>query len=376
MIVARSASFSSPMSPWICGSLLTLILLGGGVSGSAWGDILRLKNGNELEGRVTLLADGNYRVFMEEGRIVLIPSIDVVKQITAEAPIDRLQRSLKELAPQDRDGLVELAAWAERKGLHKSVVKVYRRILTLDPHHPLARERLGYVAYRNRWVPRDELEENGLLRFRGGWKTPSEVEKIREKESVGEVRALFADIHHDNRYLRQHALLRLFANDDSAIVSTLLQLVKGKDPLERMVAARVLGNHPFSVGGRTIYEALLAERHYQVTPAFIRVLGSFGDGTLGEWAAVDLARPPGNASSATSTTAIDNLFQLAANYPHRAMISPILSYLERPGWDSRADRLLHRMLGVPDHSPVQWQSYWQQYRTRMPLDLGKAWIKN
>ncbi len=65
---------------------------------SALADIVRLKNGNVLEGRVRVINGGaSYEVTSEEGSTVTVPAANVVEHIRKEAPIDAFRRRLERL---------------------------------------------------------------------------------------------------------------------------------------------------------------------------------------------------------------------------------------------------------------------------------------
>ncbi|MCI0650942.1 MAG: hypothetical protein L0Z55_03550 [Planctomycetes bacterium] len=337
-------------------------------------DQLLLKNGNILDGRVERQPDGAYRVQIEEGNQVTVPAGDVEQWIRGPAPIDEFEARFATVDRKDYDALVELAAWSEERGLVRSARLVFRAILELDPHHAGARDRLGYVLYRNRWVSRAELERRGLVRYRGVWLAPDEIAAIRAGEAVAEFRALLADAHHDNRYLRENALTLLFALDDERLFPSLIELLPSDDPLDRMIAARVLGNFDFEPGGDAIYRAYLRERHDEVGEAMRAVLRAFGDARLGEWMGRDLANwrvledEPAEARS--------NLLALAILCPHRAVVPPLLAELESAETRGEAERTLIVLLGRLPPEAGSWREHWRALEPAMAADLGRDWIRD
>ncbi|MEM7262144.1 MAG: hypothetical protein AAF488_09145, partial [Planctomycetota bacterium] len=182
------------------------------------GDVLYLTNGNRIEGRVETLANGDYRVTVDVGNVVTLRSHDIERRERAEAPLDELERRAREVKDGDRKGLVELAAWAEIKGLRKGALSVYRRLLQIDPHHEGARHHLGYVLHRNRWVRRSELKGLGFVRFRGAWRTEEEVARIKREEAETQFTTLLADVQHDNKFIRENARYQLVEVRDPRLV--------------------------------------------------------------------------------------------------------------------------------------------------------------
>lgn len=344
-----------------------------GLPALAVADVLRLKNGNEFQGRVTERPDGSYEVFVEPGHVFTVARREVAGRIPGEAPYDEFVRRFDTrrddaVAQHDRDGWVELATWAERMRLRTSALRAFRRVLQLDPHHPAARDRLGFVLYRNRWVQRDQLEQQGLVRFRGLWMRPEDVEDTRRREAEAEFRALLADIHADNRYLRENALLTLSKESSPRLLPLLTKLTGSAEPLERVVAARILGNFTFAESGETLYQALLAERRDEVSLALVAALRGQQHAPLGARVGAALA---GDAEPAQ----IQNLLLLAENCPTRAVVPGLLTLLADAGWQRLADRTLSRILGVPSRDAGGWRRFWSENGGTFPEDLGSGWLK-
>jgi len=111
-------------------------------------------------------------------------SLDAVQDERATLK-EQYRRKLGELAKDDVAGHFELALWCEEVGLKGEVKLVLRKVIALDPNHPEARERLGYVQQDGKWVLRDAVEEEkeqekeepagkkpsteGKVRFKGEW---------------------------------------------------------------------------------------------------------------------------------------------------------------------------------------------------------------
>ena len=359
---------------------LTLLVLFPGASALA--DIVRLKNGNVLEGRVRVIDGGaSYEVTSEEGSTVTVPAANVVEHIRKEAPIDAFRRRLERLddggiESDELDDLVELAAWAEGKGLRRTARAAYRRILRIDPHQTMARDRLGYVLYRNRWALRRELEQQGLVRSRGIWMTPEEAARRREQVAIDEFRALLADVHDENPYLRDLAMRRLFEYEDERLLRYLGELIGGEDPLDRMIAARVLGNLPFERAARRIYTALLVESRNEARQAMVVVLRRYGDGRVAGWFGRDLRQTAADHDGdvVTRATRLHALMELARYCPHRAAVPGVLMLLDEPGWSGIAQRWLTRVFESSDRSPDQWRAWWREHGPAMSADLGSGWI--
>lgn len=343
---------------------------------TAAADVLQLTNGNVIEGRVRQLPDGDYEVVIEEGSRFSVPAASVAERTAREAPVDAFMRRLESVSDSDPAGLVELAAWGEDKGLRHTLLPAYRKILRLDPHHPVARDRLGWVLHRNRWVSRGELERSGLVHSNGRWFTPEELEASRVESAVEDFRALLRDAHHENKYLRDHALERLFAIADERLRGHLVELLASPDPLDRLVAAKVLGNLPFESGAEALYHAYLEETRAEVRQGEMAVLRAFGEARLAAWIARDLAMAlPGVPGETPNEVTMRNLLDLSAVCPHRACVPPLLALLGDPAWGTPAELALGRMLPGRGESSVPWATWWRDREDDLPPDLNSGWLR-
>lgn len=350
-----------------------LVLLTGPMTPLA-ADVLRLKNGNSFEGRVRLL-DGDYEVFVEPGRVFRVKVNEVVELQRGTAPYDTFLERLAAIDAKDRAGLEKLALWAEDKRLRNTALRAYRRLLRVDPHHAGARDRLGFVLYRNRWVLRQDLEDQGLVRFRGLWMEPVEVERIRTEEAIADFKTLLQDVHHENRYLRENALLTVAKEKDPRLIPFLRELTRARDPLERLVAARVLAHHDFDSGAEAVYAALLIEARDEVRASQLAALRGYGDQRLLRWVTSDLARTDLPVVSGR------NLFRLCEVCPHASCVPAIITKLEDRGWAPLADRTLRALFrreggSVPQGSSATvWAAWWAENQPRIGSTIGSDWLK-
>ena len=60
------------------------------------------------------------------------------------------EEQLAKLKDDDVKGLYELGVWCESKKLQAEAQSVFEKVLTLDPEHLGAREKLGYIKYKNK----------------------------------------------------------------------------------------------------------------------------------------------------------------------------------------------------------------------------------
>lgn len=62
------------------------------------------------------------------------------------------EEQLAKLKDDDINGLYELGVWCESKKLQAEAQSVFEKVLTLDPEHFGAREKLGYIKYKAKWI--------------------------------------------------------------------------------------------------------------------------------------------------------------------------------------------------------------------------------
>ena len=351
--------------PAVSAALLTLVV--GGSSG-LFADQIILENGNRIEGRVEAAGPGQIRVVIDEGQSVVVSIDQVAERIPGKAPIDVFESRLKTIDRDDRDGWIDAASWGEAHGVRRAARKAWKEVLRLDRHHAGARHRLGYALYRNRWVKREQLETEGLQLFRGTWMTPDEIEKVRAEESAGELDALMRDASHDNRFVRENAMHRLLELKDPELVPALKLRIGSEDPLIRMFAGRVLANFSLDVWGEALYTALRSEARGEVRSAWVATLRSGANAKVGDWLARDLARVGEDPVERHS------LLALVRVCPTRAVVSPLIDWVDDPAWGPLAARRLEGWFKIPARSAAEWRAWWEQNRRQFPRDLGTGWL--
>ncbi len=113
------------------------------------------------------------------------------KQGAGDAVAELKERRAK-LAPDDADGHVELAKWAEEAGLEKESTEILKEVLRLAPDHAAARELLGFVRKDGKWIQASEAEraarakeaaearKKGLVAFEGSWVTKEDLPNLKK----------------------------------------------------------------------------------------------------------------------------------------------------------------------------------------------------
>ena len=158
---------------------LVLLLLFGG---SLWADVVYLRNGQRVEGRI-LKDDWIVRLQLPSGAVVEFQRADVEKVEYTLPPQEEFSTRFRALSPDDAEGFFRLGLWAEQHGMSKEARLCFERALQIEPDHTGARLQLGYVRVGSKWLLFEEAQkQKGLVKYKGRWMTPQEAEKLKFAE--------------------------------------------------------------------------------------------------------------------------------------------------------------------------------------------------
>ncbi len=183
---------------------LGLVLVCG--SGRALGDIVHLRAGGRVEGRIVEEGPDSISVKTRFG-VQRIASADVLRIERKETLEETVERRLKTLAPNDVAGRLDLARFCKENQLTAEWKSLLEKVLAIDPENAeaqaaLGREKVdgrwmtlaertdyqkrkeiaakrahGLVEYQGRWMSKEEKEalEKGLVLYEGKWMTEAEA---------------------------------------------------------------------------------------------------------------------------------------------------------------------------------------------------------
>jgi len=148
-------------------------------------DLVKLKDGREIEGKVLEQNADSVVVKTSFGKQTFkkaeVKSIEI-----KETPADVYEKRYASLKRDDVAEVMDLANFASSNKLRTEAQNLYKLAITLDPDNEEARRALGYVKTKDGWFTKAEVEkqteaenkEKGLVKVDGKWVTKEEKAKL------------------------------------------------------------------------------------------------------------------------------------------------------------------------------------------------------
>jgi hypothetical protein len=157
--------------------VVSLILLPAAVRA----DDVVLTGGGRLSGVIVQRSAASITVDVGPGRVTM-PMTRVVRVVQGTADLAVYRERAARLPVASVTGWLELARWAEARGLLTQARESYAYVLTLDPENAAAHRGLGHVWAGDRWATlEDSYRARGYVLFEGSWVTPEERRAILEE---------------------------------------------------------------------------------------------------------------------------------------------------------------------------------------------------
>jgi len=169
--------------------LLALAVLLGLPLAAARADVLHLKDGTTLEGKI--LSETSSTVEIQTVFGVAKIARSKIKEIERKkTPKEEYQARRAELKDDDVNGRFELAMFCKENKMGRESRELLKEILELSPQHSGANRELGNIEYHGRWFdPKDlekfkeeerkEMEAAGMVLHDGEWMTKDEAMKAQ-----------------------------------------------------------------------------------------------------------------------------------------------------------------------------------------------------
>ena len=130
------------------------------IDSPAGGDVVHLKNGGRVEGKITR-RNGKLEIAYRGGTIEVYAS-EVDRIETKPLPEEIFASRLRDVLG-DADGCVELAEWAIKEGLKREYVQALRTAILADSRHSKARRLLRKYKLHYAELPRNEKAVQKML---------------------------------------------------------------------------------------------------------------------------------------------------------------------------------------------------------------------
>jgi hypothetical protein len=198
----------------------SIAVLALGLAGDRAGaDVVRLKNGQKLEGNA-IEANGQVTIHSAVGTIS-VPSSIVLRVEPGSGLEEQAAQRLRSLRPEDVDGRVALALELEEAGASTLAQRILLDVLQRDPDHPVARRALGYVRCEERWLTEEECHRaQGEVLYDGQWVRPDQrsmLEAMAHQRRQHELERLRASIEVETAQLQaeREAAAMSYQDDDA-----------------------------------------------------------------------------------------------------------------------------------------------------------------
>jgi hypothetical protein len=235
--------------------LFALIYLTGFRLPATHADLIKLKNGGEIRGKLLPLS----KAPSEEIRTIKTltgGSITVAAQqieFITNRPLSIEEYETKSSEIEDSvEAHLELADWCTQNHLSSQRNQEMEKILQLDPDHAKARASLGYTKRDGEWMTRDDvMRKNGYFKYKGRYVSSGELELLEKNE---------ADLEEERKWIKDVKLwlILLGSNDLLQQQQGLKNMQSITDPHAVAALARMMGKHD-SVVIRSLLVSTLAQ---------------------------------------------------------------------------------------------------------------------
>ncbi|MEC8896597.1 MAG: hypothetical protein VX675_09765 [Planctomycetota bacterium] len=234
--------------------LLIPLLLSSFFTPAARADIVHLRDGKTIEGKVTLNEDDNtYRIDTTRGSVIK-PANDIQRIVKAKLPQEVFTERFASVDRKDLNELASLVTWAREKYLVPQKQKVCGLILKIDPNHEMARRELGYTVFENEWILEKDLRKKqldlGLVKYKGEWVSRKEHSRLVFKEETERLATLFKSVESDNHIVVDYAVRKIMAYKGKRAYELFTPYLNSPHESVRLVAVSVLSQFPASAGDK------------------------------------------------------------------------------------------------------------------------------
>ncbi|RME88116.1 MAG: DUF1570 domain-containing protein, partial [Planctomycetota bacterium] len=155
--------------------------------------VVYMEDGTKIRGKIKKVTRRKVVILTEYGILQVISMDGVKKIVRGFNPVEELKKKVQKVESYDYplpEDYLEIARFCEKyKELKKEAKKYYRKVLELDPNNGEARQKLGYIRYRGKWITKEEYRQKilkGFVKYKGRWIRRDELEKAKREEEERE----------------------------------------------------------------------------------------------------------------------------------------------------------------------------------------------
>jgi hypothetical protein len=252
-------------------------------SGEATADVIVLRGGGEIQGKV--IADPKkpdiVQVLGFKGRTPLtFPKRQVLQIIPRPSPLDAYLFKRDKLSGTAQ-AEYDLGAWCDSNQLNDLAKLHYEAALGYDRAFEPAHKKLGHVLHDGQWLSRDDLRKaQGLVKYKGKWVTEEERAKRDESAQVTAAQASWvrrikllrqAMVSSTNDRRREAEAELMQIKEAEAVAALVRVLGRDEAPIRRMLAF-ILGGIDGKESARALVNMILAEPDNDVRSSILDML--------------------------------------------------------------------------------------------------------
>ncbi len=170
-------------------------------------DEVWLKGGGRIVGEVVERTPDTVRVDVGPGTVAF-PMARVDRIVSSSSRLAEYRERAARLSPNDVQGWLALAAWADQNDLRTQARAAWQQVLLVQPSNAMAQKGLGNVFQAGQWMGyEDAMRARGLVEYDGAWMSPAEREN-RLRLAAAESAALRENAIADARVAEAEARAR------------------------------------------------------------------------------------------------------------------------------------------------------------------------
>jgi len=265
--------------------LVTLIVIAGIPHSASRADLLKLKSGGEIRGKllppstsgseevrtVRTLTGGSITVDAQQIEFITNRSLSIEEYESKSVEIENTVAAH-----------LKLADWCLQNHLRSQRNQEMEQVLLLDPNHAKARAALGYTKRDGEWMTRDEaMRKNGYIKYKGRYVSSAELnllekneaELIEERKWIKDVKLWLAWMNSNQVQQQQAGLKNIQSIRDPHSVAALARLLgRHKNMMIRSLLISTLAQIPGDKPLRPLAELILTDPIRDIRHSALEVL--------------------------------------------------------------------------------------------------------